>query len=162
MKINFLNTNLKVEDRKVLKEAFKSVLKLLKQPNKIEVNLAFADPEEIKIINKQFRGIDKSTDVLSFPAYNFEAGEIVNFDDSKFNLNIDRETKYFELGDCLICLEIAQKQASEFKHELLYEIIRLFVHSLFHLFGYDHILDIDYKIMSSLEEKIMLEFEQYK
>ena len=91
-----------------------------------EVNVTFVDNEEIRELNRQFRNKDKSTDVLSFPL-----GENDEFD-------LNPETNSLQLGDIVISMETAVKQAYDYGHTLEREIAFLTVHSMLHLLGYDH------------------------
>jgi probable rRNA maturation factor len=96
------------------------------------VSVAFVTPGVIKQLNKSYRGKDKVTDVLSFPF-------------------IDEET----FGEVLVCLSQAKKQAREYQHSLEEEITILLVHGLIHLFGYDHLKEIEAKKMFLLQQKIL-------
>lgn len=93
-----------------------------------EVSVSIVDNEEIRQINKQFRGIDRATDVLSFPLLSFEEGE-------KPDCNEKDEVL---LGDIIISIERAREQAEEYGHSLKREIAFLTAHSMLHLLGYDH------------------------
>ena len=107
-----------------------------------EISVTFVDMEEIHELNKLHRGVDKPTDVLSFPQFEDvceeapEEGEIC-------------------LGDVVICREKAAEQAEEFGHSFEREILYLFVHSVLHLLGYDHMEEGEKKEMRAREEKIM-------
>ena len=92
-----------------------------------EVSVSFVNDERIHELNKQYRDVDRSTDVLSFPM-----GE-----DGVYDLN--NETGAFILGDIVISLETALRQASAYGHSLEREIGFLTVHSMLHLLGYDHV-----------------------
>jgi probable rRNA maturation factor len=107
----------------------------------IEISVTFVDEEEIKEINSQFREIDKVTDVLSFPQ--FESAEYVP------------EEGYVILGDVVICEDQAKRQAEEFGHSYERELIYLFVHSMFHLLGHDHMQEDEKALMRQCEEDVM-------
>lgn len=92
-----------------------------------EVSLTFTDNAGIRQINKEYRGIDRETDVLSFPM----TGEGEEF-------TVDPETDSFNLGDIVISLEKAAAQAEEYGHSFQREVAFLTVHSMLHLLGYDH------------------------
>ena len=96
--------------------------------NDCQVSVTFTDNEGIKKINGQYRGIDKETDVLSFPLTDFEGGEEPPIDEPQVSL-----------GDIVISLEKAQAQAEEFGHSFEREVAFLCVHSMLHLLGYDHV-----------------------
>ena len=92
-----------------------------------EVNVTFVDDDEIKFLNTEFRNIEKSTDVLSFPL-----GE-----DGIYDENPENGAKM--LGDVVISVDHAVKQANAYGHSLQREIAFLTVHSMLHLLGYDHV-----------------------
>ncbi len=93
-----------------------------------EVSVSIVDNEEIRQINKQFRAIDRATDVLSFPLLTFEEGEEPDYNEKDEVL----------LGDIIISIERAREQAEEYGHSLKREIAFLTAHSMLHLLGYDH------------------------
>lgn len=109
------------------------------------VSVTFVSNEEIQELNRDYRGIDRVTDVLSFPLY-----------ESKLEFPEEGEIC---LGDVVICLEQAYLQADEFGHSVERELIYLFVHSLFHLMGYDHLVDDEKEEMRIQEEKVMQRLE---
>lgn len=110
-------------------------------PKRIEVSVTFVGEEEIRDLNKHFRQVDKVTDVLSFPQY-----------DSMVDVPAEG---VICLGDVVICSEQALIQADEFGHSAEREIVYLFVHSMFHLMGYDHMEEEEKAIMRQQEEKVM-------
>ena len=106
-----------------------------------EVSLSFVSDEEIQDLNKRYREVDKVTDVLSFPQYE--------------DLNELPEEGVIPLGDVVICMEQAERQAEEFGHSLERELVYLFIHSICHLLGYDHMEEADRQEMREMEEQIM-------
>ena len=96
--------------------------------NDAEVSVTFTDNEGIRRINSEFRGIDKPTDVLSFPLTDFEGGDEPPTDEP-----------FISLGDIVISLERAREQAEEFGHSFERECAFLCVHSMLHLLGFDHV-----------------------
>ena len=109
-----------------------------------EISLSFVTPEEIRSINKRFRKTDAVTDVLSFPAaYDFAQGE----------KNEKGETI---LGDVIICVKRAKEQSEEFGHSFKRELVFLYVHSLLHLLGYDH-MDEDERELMEQKQRIIME-----
>lgn len=106
-----------------------------------EISLTFTDPEQIQSINKEYRNIDSVTDVLSFPQY--EDISVANNDENIF------------LGDVVICRQQAAAQAEEYGHSEERELVYLFVHSMFHLLGYDHMEEAEKVAMRAAEEDIM-------
>ena len=107
-----------------------------------EVSVSFVTNKEIRSLNKLYRNKDTETDVLSFPLTNDDGTQEIN-----------SETGFVLLGDVVISLETAVKQADLYGHSLEREVGFLTVHSMLHLLGYDH-------ETSPLEERIMLEKEE--
>lgn len=103
----------------------------------VEVSISFVDNAEIKELNKEYRGIDESTDVLSFP------------------MDEDMIVPMLLLGDIIISMETAMDQANEFGHSLDREIAYLIAHSMFHLMGYDHMDEEEKREMRSKEKQVM-------
>ncbi len=110
-----------------------------------EVSVSIVDNEEIRQINKQFRGIDRATDVLSFPLLTFEEGERPDFNEKNEVL----------LGDIIISLERAKEQAEEYGHSLKRELAFLTAHSMLHLLGYDHMEEEEEKEMFQKQREIL-------
>ena len=109
--------------------------------SRAEVSVIFVGPEEIRELNRIYRNTDKITDVLSFPQY-------------------EEKSEYPKegiicLGDVVICPDQAFIQADEYGHSNERELVYLFVHSMLHLLGYDHMEDGEKKVMRQEEEKIM-------
>lgn len=155
MIVNFLNT-LKVpkKTREEMKRVMEECLKYLNQTEPTEINIAFVTPEEIREVNKNQRGKDVPTDVLSFPSINLKVGEIIDLTNMDHKFNINPENDAFSLGDMLLCIDVAKAQAKEFKHSLETELVRLSLHSILHCLGYDHIKDEDYAIMHKVEMEV--------
>ena len=147
----------KVSDslNKSLTNVFKETIKRLNQPSRLLVYLSFVSESQIKKLNSHNRNIDKVTDVLSFPSLGIGAGEIIDYNYYKQIGEIDFETGLVILGDVILCTKRVKEQAKEYGHTEEDEIVRLFVHSLLHLFGYDHIKDEDYNVMHPLELEIL-------
>lgn len=106
-----------------------------------EISVTFTGLEEIHQLNRDYRQVDSPTDVLSFPQFD--------------ELNDLPEEGEIALGDVVICKEKAEEQAEEFGHSFEREIIYLFVHSVLHLLGYDHMDEDEKKIMRRREEEVM-------
>lgn len=115
-------------------------------PQAASISVSFVDKAEIKKLNKEYRGVDKVTDVLSFPLY--ESGCIPEPDELE-------EGEELALGDVVICEEVCEAQAKEYGHSIEREIIYLFTHSVFHLLGYDHETEEDKADMRAREEEVM-------
>ena len=128
------------------------VIKTLNQTGSVSVELNLVDESFIKKTNFEFRGIDKITDVLSFP--NLDGIRYKNVDKKDFPLDLDDEGNVF-LGSIIICEKRAKEQAEEFGHSLERELCYLFCHGLLHLFGYDHITQNDDLEMRKLANEVL-------
>ena len=127
-------------------------------PYEAEVSVTVVDNKEIQKINKIYRNIDKATDVLSFPMYQYEkAADFDNLDDSAFN----PESGELLLGDIVISAEKVTAQAKEYGHSKEREFAFLLVHSMLHLLGYDHMEEEERLVMESKQKEI-LELNDYK
>ena len=100
-----------------------------------EINVLITDDIGIQAINKAGRGVDKATDVLSFPMFQLEAGN----PPEDWEPYMDVETGMCPLGDMAISFERARQQANEFGHSVRREVGYLTIHSMLHLLGYDHL-----------------------
>lgn len=100
-----------------------------------EINVLVTDDAGIQVINKESRGLDKPTDVLSFPMFQLEAGN----PPADWMEYMDPESGLVPLGDMCISLERAVAQAQEFGHSTRREVGYLTIHSMLHLLGYDHL-----------------------
>ena len=114
--------------------------------NNLIMNVILTIPEEIKRINKEYRNIDKATDVLSFPM--FEKEEI-----SKIKKIGNKIPEVF--GDIVISIEQVKKQAIEYGHSFDRELAYMIVHGFYHCMGYDHIKEDDKKLMRKKEENAL-------
>ena len=134
MKINFFNkTSL---NTKTYEKLIKGVLKT--QKVKKEFNIIFVDDEEIQRINREYRKIDRVTDVISFALCDDPDNEMVD-----------------ELGDIFIDLDQAFRQAEDYGHSITREVAFLAVHGYLHLCGYDHMTPEDEKVMFAKQDEIL-------
>lgn len=108
--------------------------------------------EEIRRLNRETRGVDAVTDVLSFPALDGIKGK--KLQKKAFPADIDEEGNLF-LGSIAICVKRAKEQAEEYGHSFERELNYLLTHGLFHLLGYDHMTDTDKAEMRGREERVM-------
>ena len=112
------------------------------------------DDEAIRAVNAAQRGIDRPTDVLSFPAVNYR-GRTARDCKALLRREYDPETGLCFLGDVVISIDRAREQAIEYGHSLARELGYLTAHALLHLCGYDHMTDEDRARMRAMEEKVM-------
>jgi len=132
---------IKINQRKI-KGIIKIALQHLKADEKTEISLLFTDDKFIRLLNHKYRGINKSTDVLSF---SLREGSVKMPGSESDKL----------LGDIIISLETAQRQADNLNHSMEKELTVLLIHGLLHLTGYAHEEDKDYKIMREKESEIL-------
>ena len=132
------------EIKKLIKKSVKTVLKIENLEENVEVSVSFVGDDEIKGLNRDFRGVDKVTDVLSFPI------------DDEFMI----ENKI--LGDVIINTKRVMEQASELGHTNERELSYLTVHSVLHLLGYDHMDEIEKREMREREKLAMKELSIYR
>ncbi|AQS03453.1 rRNA maturation RNase YbeY [Clostridium beijerinckii] len=139
-----------------LTEVIEFALKEEEVNMKCEISLLFVDNNEIKEINNETRGINRETDVLSFPMLEYEDKKVFKdmYKDYKFSQS-DFDGDELVLGDIVLSLEKALEQSKEFNHSYEREASYLVVHSVLHLLGYDHMEDDDKIIMRSREEDIL-------
>ncbi|MBR6839500.1 MAG: rRNA maturation RNase YbeY [Oscillospiraceae bacterium] len=115
------------------------------------VSVMLTDDEGIHAVNREFRGVDRATDVLSFPLNELTPGE---FDPDKCERDLDSGAVM--LGDMMISLEHCQAQGEEFGHGFSREIQYLTVHSVLHLLGYDHVDEGEMKRQMRAREKTIM------
>lgn len=132
-------TNEKIDMDEKLKSVVKTVLETEGLPLEYEVSITFVDIDEIHKLNKEFRSVDRPTDVLSFPM------------DEDFSI----EGVDTMLGDIVISMDIAKDQAKDFGHSLDREIMYLTAHSMLHLLGYDHMDEAEKTEMRAREKEVM-------
>ncbi len=121
---------------------------LLKVEDDVELSCIFVDDKKIHEINKEYRNIDKSTDVISFALE----------DSEQFYCPGQPRT----LGDIFISIEHASMQADEYEHSIEREMCFLFTHGLLHLLGYDHMEEDDEKEMIAMQKQILDKMEIWR
>lgn len=133
--------------KKLIETTIETVAEVKNIPEDLEVNVLIVEPETIKAINSENRGIDSVTDVLSFPYFDF---------DTPGNMDaIDDESDEVILGDIILCADRVVSQAKEFGHSQKRELAYLTVHSMLHLIGFDHMTEQDEKQMTAQADVIM-------
>lgn len=124
-------------------------------PYEAEVNLTLTDNDGIHEINKMYRDIDRPTDVLSFPMLSYEtAGDFSGLEDA-YDDNFNPDTGEIMLGDIIISVPKVHEQAGEYGHSDKREFAFLIVHSMLHLFGYDHMTPEEAAFMEQKQRDIL-------
>jgi probable rRNA maturation factor len=138
-------------ERKVVE----ACLDFVECPYEAEVSILLTDNEQIKQINQEYRGIDAPTDVLSFPVIEYEdPGDFSGLEET-FADYFHPETGELLLGDIVISIDKAETQAEEYGHTLLRELAFLTAHSMFHLFGFDHMEEEERRTMEEKQEAVL-------
>ena len=117
--------------------------------------VSIVDDGLIRAMNRETRGIDSATDVLSFPTVAYPKGKTAKDCPKRLAREYDPAMGGVNLGDCVINLNRARQQAAEYGHSLKRELSYLAAHSAFHLMGYDHMNEEDKKAMRAMEEKAL-------
>lgn len=132
------------EMKRWIEKSVRAVLEEEEMDEEVEVSVSFVDDEEMQTLNRLYRGVDRTTDVLSFPMDDefCQVGEM--------------------LGDVVVNTRKILEQAKEFGHSNERELCYLIVHSTLHLLGYDHMEEEDRKEMRAREKCIMDRLQVYK
>ena len=134
IKINIIN---QYDDSKAYHNKIRNIIKTgyryLKLTEKMIVSVVLVDNSYIHMLNKQYRDIDKPTDVLSF----------------------ENDSDVYEIGDVFIALDIVKQQAEDLQHSFVYELAFIALHGFLHCLGYDHVTDEENTEMMSLQKAIM-------
>ena len=124
-------------------------------PYAAEVNITLVDDDTILELNKEFRDIAKPTDVLSFPMLEFPKPADYDILNDSAKLYFHPDSGELILGDIVISVPTAIRQAQEYKHAIKREYAFLIAHSMLHLLGYDHLAEQEAKQMEEKQEKIL-------
>lgn len=128
---------------------------------KCQVNVIFAGPSQIRRLNREQRGIDAATDVLSFPMLVFRNGRLkVTLKDYDFETR-PSNIRVLHLGDIVICPKRAEEQAETIGQSLSRELAYLAMHGALHLIGYDHIEAADARLMRAVEKRLIESEDKY-
>ena len=121
---------------------FEKTIRLLEKNENSNISVIFCNSEDIQVINRDYRNIDKVTDVISFAAID---------GDTDFEYLADE----VELGDIFINIDRIYSQAEDYSHSVRREVCFLFTHGLLHCLGYDHMNEEDEKVMFELQDRIL-------
>lgn len=146
---------LPIDYESIIRQVVEAALEFEKCPYEVELNVVLTDNKEIAQINKKFRDIDSSTDVLSFPMVDFDSPSDYSLVDENEEDYFNFETGELILGDIILSVEKVIEQADKYGHSLKRELGFLVAHSMLHLFGYDHMEPEDMEQMEKKQEKIL-------
>ena len=141
--------------RQIAEKVINYCIEREKFPYEAEINLTLTDNEGIHIINKEYRDIDRATDVLSFPMLSYETPGDFSFLMDENDDDFNPDTGEAILGDIIISVDKVREQAEEYGHSELREFAFLITHSMLHLFGYDHMEPEEAKVMEDKQRQIL-------
>lgn len=126
-------------------------------PTSLYVCVTLTTPQNIRKANKEYRNIDKETDVLSFPMFEKEEIDkiIANQLLEKWKVDLQNDALQEVLGDIIISIPKVQEQAKEYGHSFEREFAYMLVHGFYHLRGYDHMVEEEKKLMREKEEMVL-------
>ncbi len=139
----------------IVKSVGEGVLEEEDCPYEVQVNVVVTDHQGIRELNREFRGIDRETDVLSFPNLEFEKEGVFLIDESMEADFFDPDTGELLLGDIMISADKVFEQARNYGHSVKREFAFLMAHSMLHLCGYDHMEEAEGLIMEKKQEEIL-------
>jgi probable rRNA maturation factor len=152
---NETDTEFPFDVQKTVEDVALAVLETENCPYEVQVNVLITNNEGIHGFNREYRGVDRETDVLSFPNLDFEKA-------SDFDIDENREADYFDpytgeliLGDIIISVDRVREQSESFGHSIKREFAFLVAHSMLHLCGYDHMEPQEAAVMEEKQETVL-------
>lgn len=124
-------------------------------PTSLYICVTLTDPKNIREINKEYRNIDKETDVLSFPMFEKDELDKLIATNLLKTLNLKNGALQDIMGDIIISIERVEEQAKEYGHSFEREFAYMLVHGFYHLRGYDHMVEEDKAQMREKEENVL-------
>ena len=153
MRINFENVGF-LNRRLISKTYEKAMSETGNKSLDVTITVSIVSPKRIRELNRQYRNVDKVTDVLSFPMLNIRYPQKL----ADFNQEVSPDG-WLYIGDVVICKKVAKRQAKDYCHSVRREIAFLALHGLLHVLGFDHVDADDEKAMMSVSEKILSELD---
>ena len=152
---NEVNRELDFDYEEVIEAVINKTLETENCPYETEVNVLLTGNNEIHEVNKEYREIDRPTDVLSFPMVDYEQPSDFSSVEKNPESYLNPETDELLLGDIMISVDKVYEQADEYGHSRKREFAFLIAHSMLHLLGYDHIDEAERKVMEVKQEAIL-------
>lgn len=149
------NIKLDFDTEEIAALVIDAALELADCPYEAEINLLLTENAQIHEMNLEQRGIDRPTDVLSFPMIEYEEPGDFSVIDEESAEAFNPESGELMLGDIVISKEKVLSQAEEYGHLPKREYAFLIAHSMLHLFGYDHMVDEERVVMKAKQKEIM-------
>jgi probable rRNA maturation factor len=163
---NEVDASFDFDCEEVIRSVTEGCLEYVGCPFEVMVEVTLVDNEEIRRLNKEYRQIDRPTDVLSFPMVDYETpGDfsfLENDDDEITAQYFDCETGELLLGDIVLSVDKVRAQAEEYGHSQKRELAFLTAHSMFHLFGYDHMEEDERMEMERMQKEVLEKLGIYR
>ena len=140
---------------KIVEQVVEAVLDAENCPYEVQVNVLLTDNAGIHNFNRDYRGVDRETDVLSFPMLSYSAPGDFSFLDRECEDDFNPDTGEAILGDIIISVDKVKEQAASYGHSEKREFAFLIVHSMLHLFGYDHMTEEEATEMEEKQEAVL-------
>lgn len=137
------------------RQVIEGVLDMEECPYETQVNVLLTDNEGIREYNREYRSIDRETDVLSFPNLEFETPGVYEVEEEQEADCFDPDTGELILGDIIISVDRVVEQAESYGHSPKREFAFLVAHSMLHLSGYDHMESEEAKVMEAKQEQVL-------
>lgn len=152
---NETQVNFPFDTEEVVEQVAEAVLDAEDCPYEVTLNVLLTDNDGIHEYNKEYRGIDRETDVLSFPNLDFEEPACFDIDEDLEADYFDPDTGELILGDIIISVDKVSEQSESYGHSLKRELAFLVAHSMLHLCGYDHMEPEEAAVMEGKQEEIL-------
>ena len=146
---------LEISWEKIIRDIIEEALNYEECPYEAEINVLLTDNREIQVMNREYRQIDRPTDVLSFPMIEFERESDFSHVEDRVEDCFNPETGELLLGDIVISVEKVAEQAEQYGHSQTRELAFLVAHSMLHLCGYDHLEDDEREVMEKRQRDIL-------
>ena len=146
---------LPLECETLAKKVVEEALDYVNCPYEAQVNLLLTENEQIHEMNREFRGIDRATDVLSFPMLSYETPGDFSFLSDENEDDFNPDTGELLLGDIVLCVQKIKEQADKYGHSEKRELAFLTAHSMMHLFGYDHMTPEESAVMEAKQNEVL-------
>lgn len=156
---NETNLTFDFDDKELIEKVIENSLNFIDFPYETEINVILTNNENIRQINKEYREINAPTDVLSFPLIHYNIPADFSILDENITDYFNPETGEVVLGDIVISIEKVVSQANDYGHSVEREMAFLIVHSMLHLFGFDHIEENERIEMEKLQNIILKELD---
>ena len=151
-----VDTRFDFNEDQLIKDVVDAALDFEECPYDVELNVILTSNEEIALINRDYRDIDRPTDVLSFPMVDYVMpGNFTDLDSYDVEDYFNPETGELMLGDIIISVDKVYEQAEKYGHTVQREIVFLIAHSMLHLFGYDHVEPEETQVMEVKQHDIL-------